>query len=180
VWDYIGRFLALIGQAAPIFWFGIMAILIFAVWLRWLPASGRGGLDHYVLPVITLGAHNAAGLLRLVRSSMLEVLDSEYIRFARAKGVANWRVIWKHAFRNAGLAPLTFTGMMLAAYLTGAVVTETVFAWPGLGRLALNAVFNTDFAVLTAAIFFFTLLYVGANFVVDLLYGLLDPRIVYT
>jgi peptide/nickel transport system permease protein len=180
IWDYVGRTLALLGQATPPFWAGIMLILIFAVWLGWLPVSGRGGPSHYILPTITLGSGSAAGLLRLVRSSMLEVMDSEFIKFARAKGVANRKIIWKHAFRNAGLAPLTFTGLMLAGYLTGAVVTETVFAWPGLGRLAVSAVFNTDFPVLTACIIFFTLIYVGLTFIIDLIYGILDPRIVYS
>jgi peptide/nickel transport system permease protein len=180
IWDYTGRSLALLGQATPPFWAGIMLILVFAVWLGWLPVAGRGGPSHYILPVITLGSGSAAGLLRLVRSSMLEVMDSEYIQFARAKGVANRSLIWKHAFRNAGLAPLTFAGLMLAGYLTGTVVTETVFAWPGLGRLAVSAVFNTDFAVLTAAIFLFTLIYVGSTFIIDIIYVYLDPRIVYS
>lgn len=180
VWDYIGRMLALLGQATPAFFAGILLILIFAVWLGWLPVSGRGGWTHYILPTITLGSGSAAGLLRLVRSSMLEVLDSEYIKFARAKGVSGRSIIWKHALKNASLAPVTFAGLMLAGYITGAVVTETVFAWPGLGRLAVTSVYNTDFAVLTAAIFFFAFIYVALNLAVDLLYGILDPRIVYS
>jgi peptide/nickel transport system permease protein len=180
VWDYMGRMLALLGQATPAFFAGILLILVFAVWLGWLPVSGRGGWSHYILPTITLGSGSAAGLLRLVRSSMLEVLDSEYIKFARAKGVSRRSMIWKHALKNASLAPVTFAGLMLAGYITGAVVTETVFAWPGLGRLAVTSVYNTDFAVLTAAILFFAFIYVALNLAVDLLYGILDPRIVYT
>jgi peptide/nickel transport system permease protein len=177
--DYIGRTFALFGQALPPFWLGIMLILIFSVRLDWLPTSQRGGPDHYILPSITLGWLVASGFLRLVRSSMLEVLDSEYVKLARAKGVGNRSIIWKHAFRNATLAPMTYAGLLLASLLTGTVVTETVFAWPGLGRLAVQSVFNSDFPVLTGVVMLFTLFYVGMNFLVDLTYAYLDPRIRY-
>ncbi len=179
LWDYIGRTFALFGQALPAFWVGIMLILIFAVQFDLLPTGRRGGWTHYILPSITLGWGSAAGLLRLVRSSMLEVLDSEYVKFARAKGVTTWSVIWKHAFRNALIPPLTYAGLIFAAFLTGAVVTETVFSWPGLGSLAIQAVFNNDFPVMTGVVMFFTVMYVGVNFLVDLAYAYIDPRIRY-
>lgn len=179
IWDYLGRSFALLGQALPPFWVGLMLIFFFAVDLGWLPSGRRGGMDHYILPTITLGWLSAASLLRLVRSAMLEVLDSEYVRFARAKGVANWRVIWKHAFRNALIPPLTFGGVLLAGKFTGAVVTETVFAWPGLGRLAVTSVFNNDFPLLSGVIIMFMLVYVGLSLAVDLIYAVVDPRIRY-
>lgn len=179
IWDLAGRSIALFGQALPPFWIGIVLILIFAVNLGWLPTSQRGGWNHYILPSITLGWLPAAGLLRLIRSAMLETLDSEYIKFARAKGVAGWLVIWKHAARNALIAPMTFAGLILAGFLTGTVVTETVFAWPGLGRLVVTAINNNDFAVLTGAVMVFTVLYVTFVFLIDLSYALVDPRIRY-
>ena len=177
--DYIGRSFALFGQALPPFWLGIMLILIFAVELGWLPTYGRGGIKHYILPSITLGWLAASGFLRLMRSSMLEVLDSEFVKFARSKGVNSRRIIWKHALRNAMLAPLTYAGLLLAGLITGTVVTETVFAWPGLGRLAVQSVFANDFPVMTGIVMLFTVVYVGMNFVVDIAYAYLDPRIRY-
>ena len=180
VMDYVGRTVALFGQALPPFWLGIMLILIFSVRLDWLPTSQRGGIDHYILPSITLGWLVASGFLRLIRSSMLEVLDSEFVKLARAKGVSRRGIIWKHAFRNAMLAPLTYAGLVLASLITGAVVTETVFAWPGLGRLAVQSVFNNDFPVITGIVMLFTLMYVGTNFLVDIAYAYLDPRIRYS
>ncbi len=176
-WDLLGRSFALLGQAMPTFWLGIMLILVFAVQFNWLPVSGRGGVSTYVLPSITLGWFFAAGLLRLTRSAMLEVLDSEYIKLARAKGVARWAVIWKHAFRNAVIVPLTYAGLFMAALMTGAVVTETVFAWPGLGRLAIDSVFANDFPVISALVMLATAGYLLINLLVDLLYSVLDPRI---
>lgn len=179
VWDYAGRTFALFGQALPPFWLGIMLILIFAVRIDWLPTSGRGGITHYILPSITLGWLTASGILRIVRSSMLEVLDSEYIKLARAKGVAARSIIWKHAFRNAMLAPLTFGGLILAAFITGAVVTETVFGWPGLGRLAVQSVTNNDFPTMTGVVLLFTIIYLGMNSLIDIAYAYVDPRIRY-
>ena len=177
VLDLVGRSIALLGQSMPGFWLGIMLILLFSVHLRLLPTSGIGDWKHYVLPSITLGWFPAAGLLRLIRSSMLETLDSEYVRFARVKGVPGWKVIWKHAFRNAAVVPLTYAGILLAAFITGAVVTETVFFWPGLGRLSVQAVFNTDFPMLSALVLLFTAVFLVANLLIDLLYVLIDPRI---
>ena len=175
--DYFGRVFALFGQALPPFWLGIMLILIFSVELNLLPTGRRGGIDHFILPCITLGWLTASGLLRIVRSSMLEVMDSEYIKLARAKGVSNSIVVWKHAFRNALIAPLTMAALIFVAFLTGAVVTETVFAWPGIGRLAVTSVSSLDLAVLSGVVMILTSLYVIVNFITDLLYAVIDPRI---
>ena len=175
--DYFGRVFALFGQALPPFWLGIMLILIFSVELNLLPTGRRGGIDHFILPCITLGWLTASGLLRIVRSSMLEVMDSEYIKLARAKGVSNSIVVWKHAFRNALIAPLTMAALIFVAFLTGAVVTETVFAWSGIGRLAVTSVSSLDLAVLSGVVMILTSLYVIVNFITDLLYAVIDPRI---
>ncbi|MEX0761419.1 MAG: ABC transporter permease [Dehalococcoidia bacterium] len=175
--DYAGRGIALFGQALPAFWIGIMLILVFAVQLGWLPTGTRGDWKHYILPAITLGTGPAAGLLRIVRSSMLNVLDSEYIKLARAKGVGRRTLIWKHAFRNALIAPLTFSGLILAGFITGSVVTETVFSWPGVGRLAVLAIFDNDFPLISAVVMSIAGLYVFISLMVDLTYALVDPRI---
>ncbi len=185
--DYVGRAFALFGQALPQFWIAIMAIVIFAVQLDWLPASGRAlpgdsvgdQIKHFVLPTVTLGWLGSATYLRLVRSSMLEVLDSEFVKLARAKGVPAWKVVWKHALRNALIAPITYSSLFLAGFITGATVVELVFAWPGIGRLALTAVDNNDFALLTGIVLFFAAAYIFFNFVADVLYGWVDPRIRY-
>ncbi len=175
--DYIGRTFALVGQAAPVFWLGIVLVLIFSVNLGWLPVARRGGWEHYILPSITLGWLFASSFLRLTRSAMLEVLDSEFIKFARAKGVHDSRVIWKHAFRNALLPSLTYAGLLLAGLITGAVITETIFSWPGLGSLAVTSVLQLDFPVLTAIVCVITLAYAGMALLIDLLYAVADPRI---
>ncbi len=177
VWDYAGRTFALFGQAIPPFWLGIMLVLIFSVQFDLLPTSRRGDWSHYVLPSITLGWVASAGFLRLVRSAMLEILDSEYVKFARAKGVNLQIVIWKHALRNSLIPPLTFAGVLMGAFLTGAVVIETVFGWPGLGSLAVQAVLNNDFPVMTGVVMIFAAIFVFANFLVDILYAYIDPRI---
>lgn len=175
--DYIGRTFALVGQAAPVFWLGIVLVLIFSVNLGWLPVARRGGWEHYILPSVTLGWLFASSFLRLTRSAMLEVLDSEFIKFARAKGVDNSLVIWKHAFRNALLPSLTYAGLLLAGLITGAVITETIFSWPGLGSLAVTSVLQLDFPVLTAIVCVITLAYAGMALFIDLLYAVADPRI---
>ncbi|MDP2950174.1 MAG: ABC transporter permease [Chloroflexota bacterium] len=179
IWDYMGRTFALFGQALPPFWVGIVLILVFSVQLHMLPTSRRGGIEHYIMPSITLGWLAAAANLRLVRSSMLATLDSEYIKMARAKGVPEWLVIWKHALRNAIIPPLTQAGLMLASFIAGTVVTETVFAWPGLGRLAVEAVYQNDFPLLSGVVLFVTLIYIVANLLVDVSYAYIDPRIRY-
>lgn len=179
VWDYVGRVFALTGQAAPGFWLGIVLIMVFAVQLHWLPTGRQGGFTHFILPTITLGWFPAAGMLRLVRSAMLAVLDSEFVKLARAKGVGRPTLIWKHAFRNALIAPMTYASLLLAGFITGAVVTETVFAWPGLGRLGVQAVNSNDFALIVAVVIAKSAVFVGANLTVDIMYAFVDPRIRY-
>ena len=180
-WDYVGRGFALLGQAMPVFWVGIMLVLVFSVQLRWLPTGtlGESGNNpkYFILPTITLGWIAAASYLRLVRSAMLEVMDSEFIKLARAKGVPNMVVIWKHGFKNALIAPLTFSSLILTGFITGAVVTETIFSIPGLGRLAFESIQNNDFPVMVGTVLVFTFMYVFINFVTDLLYAVIDPRI---
>ncbi|HCL25108.1 MAG TPA: ABC transporter permease [Dehalococcoidia bacterium] len=177
--DAFGKLVALIGQSAPPFWLGIMLMFLFAVKLGWLPPYGKQDWNSIILPAVTLGWYYAAANLRLVRSAMLDVLDSEYIKLARAKGVNSKSVILKHAFRNALIPPLTFAGVTLGALVTGSLVVETVFAWPGLGRLAIEALFAFDYPLLQGVVITFTLLYVSAAFIVDVMYAYVDPRIRY-
>jgi peptide/nickel transport system permease protein len=181
--DMIARGFALFGQALPVFWLAIMLILLFSVRLKWLPTGTLGeGLfpwKYYILPTITLGWIAAASYLRLVRSAMLEILDSEFIKLARAKGVSTNTVIWKHGFRNALIAPLTFSALLLTGFITGAVVTESIFAINGLGRLAFGSIQDNDFPVMVAVVMVFTSFYVIMNFITDMLYALIDPRIRY-
>ena len=177
--DQIGKLVALIGQSAPSFWLGIMLIFFFAVWLKWVPPSGDEEWNSIFLPAITMGWFLVAANMRLVRSAMLDVLDAEYIKLARAKGVPSTSVIWKHAFRNAMIPPLTFAGVTLGSLVTGSVTTELVFAWPGLGLLAIRSTLLSDYPVLQGVVIIFTLLYVAAAFLVDVLYAYIDPRIRY-
>ena len=178
--DYAGKVVALLGQAAPSFWVGIVLIWIFAVTLDWLPASGRQGFASLILPGFALGWFQVAAVMRLTRSSMLEVLDSEYVKLARIKGIPNWKVVWKHCLRNAAIAPLTYFGFILGGFLTGSVVIETVFAWPGVGLLAIDALRARDFQVVQSVVLFFGVIYIASNLMVDILYAYLDPRIRYT
>ena len=178
--DKIGKFVALIGQSAPSFWLGIMLIFLFAVRLEWVPPSGRQDWNGVILPAITLGWFSVAANLRLVRSAMLEVLDSEYIKLARAKGVPERTIIWKHALRNAMIPPLTFAGVTLGAMVSGSLVAETVFAWPGLGQLAVQAMQNADYPMLQGVVIIFTLIFVLAALLVDILYAYINPRIRYS
>ena len=177
--DWGGKIIALLGQSLPSFWLGIVLMWVFAVLLGWLPTSGRGGLDHMIMPAITLGWFNVAALMRLTRSAMLEVLDSEYVKLARIKGLPEWKVIWKHCLRNAAIAPLTYFGLVAGFLLTGSVVTETVFAWPGTGLLAVEAVQARDYQVVQAVVLFMAGIFIVSNLVVDILYAYLDPRIRY-
>ena len=177
--DQVGKVVALLGQSAPPFWLGIMLIIFFSVSLRFFPTSGRESWDSIVLPAVTLGWYYAAANLRLVRSAMLDVLDTEYIKLARAKGVPYYGVVFKHAFRNALIPPLTFAGVTLGALVTGSLVVETVFAWPGLGKLAIDALYAFDYPLLQGVVVVFTLLYVLVAFSVDVLYAYIDPRIRY-
>ena len=177
--DMGGKLIALLGQSLPSFWTGIVLMWIFSVSLGWLPAQGKGGLSHMVLPAITLGWFNVAAMMRLTRSSMLEVLDSEYVKLARIKGLPEWKVIWKHCLRNAAIAPLTYFGVLAGYFLTGSVVTETVFNWPGVGLLAVEAILARDYMVVQAVVLFMSAIFIVTNLVIDVLYAYLDPRIRY-
>lgn len=176
-WDAAAKVIALLGQSLPAFWLGIMLMWVFAVMLDWLPSSGRGGIQHIILPAITLGWFQVAAIMRLVRSSMLEVLDSEFVKLARVKGIPEWKVIWKHCLRNAGIAPLTFFAIIAGSLLTGSVVTETVFTWPGVGLMVVDAVRSRDFQVVQAVVIVFAGIFILCNLLVDILYAFLDPRI---
>lgn len=178
--DGFGKMIALVGQSAPNFWLGIMLMFFFAVNLGWLPPYGRQEKLSIILPAITLGWYYVAANLRLIRSAMLDALDSEYIKLARAKGVKPAVVIWKHALRNALVPALTFAGVTLGALVTGSLVVETVFAWPGLGQLAVQALFGADYPLLQGVVMVFTMLYVLAALMVDVLYAYIDPRVRYT
>ena len=175
--DNVATFTALVGQAMPLFWFGIMLIIIFGVWLGWLPISGSGTLLHLILPAITLGSWILPVNMRLVRSGMMEVLNQDYIRTARAKGLAEKKVLIKHAFKNAAIPVVTVSGMQFGALLGGAVVTETVFAWPGLGRLAVDSIRMGDYPVVQAIVVIFAMIIVLANLTADIVAALIDPRI---
>jgi peptide/nickel transport system permease protein len=179
VWDSAAKIIALLGQSLPAFWLGIVLMWIFAVTLGWLPTSGRGGIQYMILPAITLGWFQVAAIMRLVRSSMLEVLDSEFVKLTRIKGLAEWKVVWKHCLRNAAIAPLTFFAIIAGVLMTGAVVTESVFSWPGTGLLVVDAVRARDFQVVQAVVIVFSGIFILTNLVVDILYAVLDPRIRY-
>jgi peptide/nickel transport system permease protein len=179
LYDHAVLTLALLGQSAPTFWIGIMLILTFGLGLRWFPIGGRGSWSHLVLPAITLGAFAMASIARLTRSAMLEVIRLDYINTARAKGLRESRVIWKHALKNAAIPVVTIMGLQFGALLGGAVVTETVFSWPGIGRLAIQGIYNRDYPVVQATVFIAAVFFVVINCVVDLLYTILDPRIRY-
>jgi len=185
--DYVARTFALFGQSLPAFWIGLVGIWIFAVYLGWLPVFGMGTgkpfleqVKHYILPTVVLGWGPMAGYLRITRSAMLEVLDSEYIKLARAKGVSNRAVVWKHALRNALIQPLTIATLLLAGFMDGAVLVEVIFAWPGVGRIAVEAVNQNDFMLITGTVFIFTFLYLVMSLIADLLYTIVDPRIRYS
>jgi peptide/nickel transport system permease protein len=175
--DHIGTVGTVLGQAVPGFWLGLMLIYVFAVQLRWLPTGGMGTVAHLVMPSIVLAAFYSARVARLTRSAVLEVLNEEYIVTARAKGLAESRVIGKHTLRNSAIPIVTLAGLEAGQLLGGAVITETIFAWPGLGRLTVQALLNRDFPVVLAAVSLTSIVYTLMNLVVDLLYGWLDPRV---
>lgn len=179
-YDWAGKTFAILGQSAPTFAVGLIAMWIFAVQLDWFPTSGKGGLSHMILPAFSLGYYNVAALMRLTRSSMLDVLDTEYVKLARVKGVPEWKVIWKHCFRNALIVPITYFGLIGAVLITGSVVIESVFAWPGLGQLVIQAILSRDFVVVQAVVLLFAFAFVGINILIDILYAYIDPRIRYT
>jgi len=175
--DFFGRIFSLIGISFPNFWLGIMLILVFAVHLKWLPASGFESFSHLILPSVTLGLILSGILARLVRSSMLEVLNQQYISTARSKGISNWSVIIKHGFRNALLPTVTFLGLQFGSLLGGTVIVEQVFSWPGIGTLIVDAINQRDYPVIQGGVIFLALIMVVVNLLVDLSYTLIDPRI---
>ncbi len=177
VTDNLATIGVLVGQAMPLFWLGIMLIIIFGVWLRWLPTSGSDSWQHLILPAITLGTFVLPLNMRLIRSGMLEVLNQDYIRTARAKGLVERRVLVKHAFRNASIPLVTVMGVQFGALLGGAVVTETVFSWPGMGRLAVEAIQVGDFPVVQAVVLIFAAFTILANLAADIAAAMIDPRI---
>ena len=179
IFDHFGKLFAVIGIAAPSFWVAIMGILLFGAILGWLPTFGRGGLDHLILPASVLGWASMAGMVRLSRSSMLEVLDSEYVKFARIKGLKESLVIWKHALKNAVIPVLTFSGLTLAGLLNGSVAIEVVFAWPGIGRLMLTGIQTRDFPIVQATVLAAGFFYIATALIVDILYAYVNPRIRY-
>ncbi len=178
-YDYAGTVLAVLGQSLPNFWLGIMLVLLFGVTLRWLPTSGFQGWQYLVLPSITLAAFPTALVARLTRSSLLEILSQEYIRTGRAKGLAEPAVILRHALRNATIPLLTLIGLQIGTLLGGAVITESVFAWPGMGKLVVDAIFFRDFPVVQTVLILSATIFVAINLVIDVLYTVLDPRIRY-
>ncbi len=187
VFDYVATFSALAGLSLPSFWLGILLILSFSLAIPILPSSGIGAwspnpwqaIRHLILPSVTLGLALAAATMRMTRASMLETLEQDFVRTARAKGLANWTVIYKHGFRNAIMPVVTLLGIQMGQLLGGVVVTETVFAWPGLGKLTVDAIFARDYPIVQGAVLTMALLFVVINLVTDVVYTLLDPRIVY-
>jgi peptide/nickel transport system permease protein len=177
VLEFFSMSLALLGQATPVFWLGIILIMVFSVELRWLPAGGREGLANLVLPAVTLAMFSSASVARLLRSSMVEVLKEDYIRTARAKGLVKRVIYLRHAARNALIPVVTILGILAGELLGGAVVTETIFSWPGVGRLILFAIETKDFPVVQAGVVVISSIFILVNLLVDLSYGILDPRI---
>jgi len=177
--DNLVKFVAILGQALPGFWLAIMAMLLFSVQLGWLPTAGMGGFTHYIMPVGTMAFFMLPGMMRLVRSGMLDVLDSEYIKLARIKGLSERVIVWKHAFRNALIAPLTTAGMIMAGLVMGAVITENVFNWPGMGRLMLESTYARDFPVVQSITLLIAIMVLGMNLLVDISYAWVDPQIRY-
>src|SRR5919108_4864397 len=175
--DHAAMALALVGQSAPTFFLGILLILVLSLQAGLFPTSGRGDWRNLVLPAVTLGAFAMASIARLTRSAVLEVLRADFVRTARAKGVSELLVVGKHTLRNAALPIITITGLQLGQLLAGAVVTETVFAWPGIGRLAIQSIYNRDYPVVQCTVFLSAVVFIVVNLVIDVLYGLLDPRL---
>jgi ABC-type dipeptide/oligopeptide/nickel transport system permease component len=178
--DRAARTLAVLAQSMPHFWIGIMAILIFAVILRWLPTSGSGTWQHLVMPALTLATFPMAAIMRITRSSMLETLDAEYVKFLRVKGLAERLIVWKHALRNALIPVVALSGIQLGNLLGGAVIVETVFSWPGLGNLMVESIVSRDYPVIQSGVLMIAVFLISLNFLVDLVFGVIDPRIRYT
>ena len=175
--DKITMLFALAGISAPVFWVGLMLVLFIGVFLQWLPPTGFGGIEYIILPAITLGLRSAAYLARLTRATMLDVLNQDYIRTARMKRLPEWKVILKHGFPNILIPIITVIGTDFGSYLSGAVLTESIFGWPGIGRYALEAILKRDFPVIQGTVLFMALMFILANLIVDIFYGIVDPRI---
>ena len=175
--DHVATVMTVLGQATPGFWLGLMLIFVFSVKLRWLPTGGTGSLAHLAMPAVVLAAFFAARIARLTRSAVLDALGEDYVLTARAKGLGEGRVVGKHTLRNSAIPIVTLAGLEAGQLLGGAVITETIFAWPGLGRLTVQALLNRDFPVVLAAVFLVSVMYTLINLLVDLLYGWLDPRV---
>jgi peptide/nickel transport system permease protein len=176
-WDNVAKGVALLGLSIPGFWLGLVLILVFSVWLRWLPTSGAGDWRHVVMPALALGWYFAASMLRLTRSSMLEVLGSEYIKLARLKGLPDFVVIAMHAFKNALIPVFTLAGVNMVVMINAAVIIEVIFAWPGIGRLLYEGIFQRDFPLVQGVVIMAGFMIIGINLVVDILYAFIDPRI---
>ena len=176
VLDKITMLFALAGISAPVFWVGLMLVLFIGVLLQWLPPTGFGGIEYIILPSITLGLRSAAYLARLTRATMLDVLNQDYIRTARMKRLPEWKVILKHGFPNILIPIITVIGTDFGSYLSGAVLTESIFGWPGIGRYALEAILKRDFPVIQGTVLFMALMFILANLIVDIFYGIVDPR----
>lgn len=177
--DYLSTFIALLGVSMPVFWWGLLMILLFSVTLMWLPSGGMGGIRHLIMPAIALGTASTGIIARMTRSSMLDVLQQDYITTAVAKGLKQKLVIYRHALRNALIPTVTVIGLQFGYMLAGAVLTESVFSWPGIGRLLVDSIMGRDYPVVQTALLVIALIFVLANLVVDVLYALLDPRIRY-
>lgn len=177
VWDMLARLFAFSGQAIPVFWLGLLMILLFSLRLRWLPSSGYGSASHLVMPAISLGAYYMSAIARLIRASLIDVLNLDYIRTAQAKGLRQGRILIRHGLRNALIPVVTVQGMYFASLLGGALVTEIIFAWPGIGRLAVQAIQNRDFPLVQAIVLLAAAVFVLVNLLIDLLYVVLNPRI---
>ena len=178
-WDRFALIFAMSGKAIPNFWFGVMLILVFSLWLGWLPSFGGGSWRHIIMPAITLALANLAIVTRIVRSTMIDALDQDYVRTARAKGLAEQVVILGHAFRNASLPTVTVIGLEFGGLLGGSVITETVFAYPGIGYLAIQAIRAKDFPVVLCVVFLIAIFTLAITLLVDILYAVLDPRLTY-
>lgn len=176
-WDLLARLLAFSGQAIPVFWLGLLMILLFSLQLRWLPSSGYGSASQLIMPAVSLGAYYMSAIARLVRASLIDVLHLDYIRTAQARGLSQWRILIRHGLRNALIPVVTVQGMYFASLLGGALVTEIIFAWPGIGRLAVQAIQNRDFPLVQAIVLLAALVFVMVNLLIDLLYVVLNPRI---
>jgi len=176
-WDNLGKVIALLGLSIPGFWMALVLILVFAVWLEWLPTSGQGDWRHLIMPAVALGWYFAAALLRLTRSSMLEVLHSEYIKLARLKGIPEYAVIAMHGFKNALVPVFTLAGINLVVMVNAAVIIEVIFAWPGIGRLLFEGIFQRDFPLVQGVVVLAGVMIVVVNLIVDILYAYIDPRI---